>query len=76
MVVPIEVDHGLLAEHERHQVGINPSIGDLSALLQMKNEIHDEKEETRNRLAELSVFALSGFGFFETKLGTGTYNSE
>ena len=42
----------------------------------LKSEKHDEKEGTRNRLTELSVFALAGFGFFETKLARGTYNRE
>ena len=76
MVVSDEVDHSLLMESERDRLGLDASNGDIGALLKLKSEKHDEKEETWNKLTELSLFALSGFGFFETKLGTGTYNRE
>ena len=76
MVVPHEVDHGLLMESNKERLGIDASHGDISALLRMKRKKHCEKGETRNRLAELSRSPLSGFGFFETKLSTGTYNGE
>ena len=76
MVVPDEVDHSLLMETDRDRLGVDASRGDIGALLKLKSEKHDEKEDTWNKLTELALFALSGFGFFETKLGTGTYNRE
>ena len=74
MVVPLEVDHSLLMEVDKERIGIDASNGDIGALLKLKTEKLDENEETWNKLTELSLFALSGFGFFETKLGAGTYN--
>ena len=76
MVVLGEVDHGLLMESDKDRLaGLSPH-GDIGALLKLKSDKHDEKEDTWDKLTELSLFALSGFGFFETKLGTGTYNRE
>ena len=34
------------------------------------------KDETWNRLTEMTGFSLVGFGFFKTRLGMGTYNRE
>ena len=76
LVVPLEVDHSLLMEVDKERVGTDASNGDIGALLKLKSEKLGEKEETWDKLTELSLFALSGFGFFETKLGTGTYNRE
>ena len=45
-----------------------------SALFKKTQE--DDKEEVWNRLNELTTFALVGFGFFDVKIGTGTYNRE
>ena len=58
MVVPHEVDHSLLMECDRERRGID-GIGDIGALLKLRNDKHDEKEETWNKLTELSMFALS-----------------
>ena len=76
MVVLDEVDHGLLMESDKGRLTGLTSHGDIGALLKLKNDKHDEKDDTWNKVAELSLFALSGFGFFETKLGTGTYSRE
>ena len=76
MVVPDEVDRSLLMETDRERLGVDASQGDIGALLKLKSEKLDGEEETRNKLTELALFALSGFGFFETKLGTDTYNRE
>ena len=73
-VVADEVDRELLLDSD----GRNPLPGDsdLSTLIAMKKEKDDEKEDVWNRLTEMTTFALTGFGFFKTSLGTGTYKRE
>ena len=63
MAVPREIDHGMLLESEKERMGIDASHGDMSDMLKLKNEKHDEKAETWNKLAEFPLFPLSGFGF-------------
>ena len=75
MIAHREVDRELFLEREKEQSGMNRSRGELGSLLKLTSAKHDEKEEARNRLSYLSVFATSGIVFFETKLGAGAYNS-
>ena len=53
-----------------------PGESDLSALIAMEKENDDEKEDVWNRLTEMTTFAMAGFGFFKTSLGTGAYKRE
>ena len=50
MVVPHEAGQCLLMESDMGRLGIDASHGDISALLKLKSEKHDEKEETWNKL--------------------------
>ena len=50
--------------------------GDFGALINMSRGKQEEEEEVWSRRNEMSCFALSGFGFFETSLGTGAYSRE
>ena len=73
-VVADEVDRELMLDAG----GKNPLPGesDLSALIAIKKEKEDEKEDVWNRLTEMATFALTGFGFLTTSLGTGAYKRE
>ena len=48
---------------------LNHGVGDLGAFRKLKEGI-DGKEETRNRLTELTSFPLSGFGCFKPTVCT------
>ena len=63
-VVPHQVDHEIVM----HEHPSNQLLGDLVGFRKEKEE---EKDETWNRLNELTTFALCGFGFFQTRIGTG-----
>lgn len=39
-----------------------------------KHKTENEDKEARERLAAMTIFPLGGFGFFNTRLGMGTYN--
>ena len=57
----------------RNDVAASGIFGDLIGLEKDKDA---DKDETRNRINELATFALCGFGFFKTLVGTGAYNRE
>ena len=71
-----EADHDSIQEQERATVSDKIGASDLGSLLKLKRDKEEEKEEAWNRLGEMACFALSGFGFFETSLGTGAYSRE
>lgn len=81
-VVADEVDKELLTESlvpgTQGLRGISDSSGlsaEIRDFLKHKTE-NEDKEETWTRLTELAAFSLGGFGFFQTRLGSGAYNRE
>ena len=66
-----EVDRELLLAGEKDVRGAS-----LITALTAKKSTDDEKEETWNRLNELTAFAMVGMGFFAVSMGAGMYNRE
>ena len=70
--------HQAVAHQVGHEIVMreHPSNQLMGGLVGFRKDKEGEKDETLNRLNELTPFALCGFGFFQTRIGTWTYNKE
>ena len=74
MVVLSEVDLVLFWGGGKEMGGRNPSLGGVGSLLKPKSEQQDEKGETRDRLTDLYVFSISGFGSPAAEIGAWAFS--
>ena len=78
-VVADQVDKELLLTATEPVVGGREFSGlseEIREFIKTTKEGNTGKDETWTRLTEMTGFSLGGFGFFQTRLGMGTYNRE